>query len=745
MKTLDKIKIGTKLILLSAALVIVVFAATVFITIVRVNKLTMDDATALAASTASSFGQATGTTLSSALAESRALADVFRAAAASGDAKLTRETANAILKGFVEKNPQFLDAYVAFEPNAFDGKDDAYRGKTGHDETGRFVPLWSRDGNGRGVVEPLKDYDKKGAGDYYQVPKETQREAVIEPYLYNLNGKDVLMTSLVVPIFDRYGTFLGIAGIDVGLDAIEQYIRTAKVGAFRDAYANIYTQGGIVAASPNESWIGKKVEETAPEKAFIAAVKGGKPFVLNRTSAILKGRHVLSAGSPIPIGSSGAAWMANANIPIDELTVAGTQLTAMLAGIAIVSVIVIILMLMFIARGIVRPIDKGVEFARSIASGDLNATLDVGRRRDEIGALAEALNGMRDNLRDMTRQIHDGALQLASSSEEISASAQHLSEGAQTQASTLEETSASIEELTASVEQVSENAQSQSTSVTETSANMDAMMKSVDEVSSTLEKVATTAGQAVERAQAGETSVKQAIEAIKDISSSSEKISGIVDVIGDIADQTNLLALNASIEAARAGDHGRGFAVVAEEVSKLADRSATSTKEIGSLIQQTLKQVKAGVDLAEGSGRTMKEIIEGAADSSAMVKDLRGSIDRQVAAIKRIAKAVESLNEMSQGIAASAEEQTANSKQVSKAIESVNDITQQAAASAEEMASSVEEMSAMAQQLQGLVARFRFDDEGESARTATAVVPAAAIALVGAGETDSALAPAHKA
>ena len=715
MKSLGRMKIGTRLILMSAALVVVVFAATVIVTIVRVNRMTMDDAAALAAATAGSFGQETGTRLSGALAEAHAIADVFRSVAGTGDAKLTREEANAILKGFIEKNTQFLDVYVAFEPNAFDGKDAAYKGKPGHDQTGRFIPCWSRDTGGRSVVEALRDYETKGAGDYYLIPKDTKREAVIEPYTYDLNGRDVLRTSLVVPIVDRWGVFLGVAGIDVALDSLEQYMKTAKIGAYRDAYADIYTQTGIVAASPDESWLGKMVEETTTDKAFIAAVKSGKPFVLQRSSAFLKGRKILSAGSPILIGSSGASWMANANIPIDELTVEGTRLMTLLGGIAVVFVVVIIGMQAFIARGIVRPIGKGVDFARRIADGDLTATLDAGSRQDEIGALTEALNAMRNNLRDLTRQIQDGALQLASSSEEISASAQHLSEGAQTQASTLEETSASIEELTASVEQVSNHAQSQSSSVTETSANMDAIVKSVEEVSSTLEKVAATTGHAVERAQAGEKSVEQAIEAIKNISMSSERISGIVGVIGDIADQTNLLALNASIEAARAGEHGRGFAVVADEVSKLADRSATSTKEIAALIQQTLKQVKAGVDLAEGSGRSMQEIIAGASDSSTLVKELRGSIDRQVAAIKRIAKAVENLNEMSQGIAAAAEEQTANSRQVSKAIESVNDITQQAASSAEEMASSVEEMSSMAQQLQGLVARFKFDAATEAA------------------------------
>src|SRR5208283_5090988 len=112
--------------------------------------------------------------------------------------------------------------------------------------------------------------------------------------------------------------------------------------------------------------------------------------------------------------------------------------------------------------------------------------------------------------------------------------------------------------------------------------------------------------------QEGALAVSEVVDGINLIASSSEKIGGIVNVISDIADQTNLLALNASIEAARAGEHGRGFAVVAEEVSKLADRSSSSTKEIEGLIRASVKDVSKGVEIAEASRAAMDAIIAGA-------------------------------------------------------------------------------------------------------------------------------------
>jgi methyl-accepting chemotaxis protein len=321
----------------------------------------------------------------------------------------------------------------------------------------------------------------------------------------------------------------------------------------------------------------------------------------------------------------------------------------------------------FITRSITGPLNKAVDLAETVASGDLSSHIDAGSG-DETGRLLNALRAMNDSLLNVVSQVRTGTDAISTASSEIAAGNMDLSSRTEHQASSLEETASSMEELTSTVKQNADNARQANT-----------LAKSASEVASK-----------------GGSIVAQVVDTMGTINDSSRKIVDIIGVIDGIAFQTNILALNAAVEAARAGEQGRGFAVVASEVRNLAQRSAAAAREIKELINASVANVDTGSRLVNDAGQTMGDIVS----SIQRVTDIMGEIT------------------------SASQEQTLGIEQINAAIAQMDEVTQQNAALVEQAAAASQSMQEQAGNLATVVGFFK---TGTHAVAAAAVRRAAPV------------------
>lgn len=344
-----------------------------------------------------------------------------------------------------------------------------------------------------------------------------------------------------------------------------------------------------------------------------------------------------------------------------------------------------------------------VSYINIVLTGDSNQ-----RHKEELAVNTSQLKLISDMFDGIKSVIH----KLDMTSRGYTATAGHLTGSSQNQAALVEEATSAMEEIAAAVDEVSSKAKIQADEIARIEKSMESLNALITDLSTRAAEVMNEAATAMKQGMEADRVSTKVLDSMKEIHGNAEKIREITDLITDIADKTSLLALNASIESARAGEAGRGFAVVADEISKLADSSTESAKEISKLISGTGSSINNSYDMFNilyGHIRSINVTLE---KSGSLSREMNQASVRQNELSSSINRDVDNVNTLSLSIADAMNEQAQSTGELSKSLEEINHFTQGNAATAEELSASTQELTQSIAELLALLKRSEAGSSG---------------------------------
>ncbi len=329
-------------------------------------------------------------------------------------------------------------------------------------------------------------------------------------------------------------------------------------------------------------------------------------------------------------------------------------------------------------RSITRPLRAFIQFVGRVGEGDLTHQAKISSA-DELGELAQQLDQMVAGLKDVAGQTRLATENLNSASAEILASAQQQAASTGEQAAAIQQTTTTMEEVTQSGVQISDRAKQVAASAEATSVASQAGLQAVENTTRTMETIR-------EQAEA-------VAENVVSLSEKTQAIGEIISTVNDIAEQSHLLALNAAIEAAAAGEHGRSFSVIASEVKNLADQSREATVQVRSILGDIQKGINTSVMLTEEAVKRVDSGKQQADVADRTIREMSVNIQQSVQAFQQIV--------------AGANQQQIGFTQVMQAVRDIGQASQQTASSTRQLEKAAVNLTALAQQLQKAVERYR--------------------------------------
>ncbi|SGZ15345.1 methyl-accepting chemotaxis protein [Moritella viscosa] len=540
-----------------------------------------------------------------------------------------RNSVSELLKRSVQNFDNMHAAFTTVLPDMLDGEDANYTNAdyVSSNDQGRFSAYWYKNNQNKPTLtikseQQINNTTQAISGQannfWYSCSITNKRMCVIEPYLYNENGATRLISPITVPL-RKQGKIIGVTGIDLKIDVLQQYAQRADQALFAGAgkVRIVSNNGQLVASDDDNAAIGKQIADPQLKQWLTDGVTQSQWSADQQSLTVF-----------MPIKLSAVNWGIVITMPRETVMADALALNQLIEDqanetlqIQIITGIIVtllgLLIIWFAAVKLVAPIKDVATSLQDIASGegDLTQRLDV-KSTDEVGELAIWFNRFLDKIQGTIKDVIETSDAISKTSKEAGEIAELSRQGCESQFREVDMVATASEEMTQTSALVLENA----------------------------DKAAEMACQAEQSAKGGQVVVQQSAETMQELvermamavpiadelEKNSGNISAILSVIEGISEQTNLLALNAAIEAARAGEQGRGFAVVADEVRQLASRTHDSVDQIRVVIEDLQSGTRSvttaiaeGNHLALETATRVKQAVNSLADISSFVADIQ--------------------------------------------------------------------------------------------------------------------------
>ncbi|SEM69127.1 methyl-accepting chemotaxis protein [Pseudomonas sp. ok272] len=615
------------------------------------------------------------------------------------DAFDLREDLTRQVKSALQANPQLLGLSLVFEPNALDGKDELFanQDELGSNDKGRFALYWSQPTAGKlsAMALPEKDIadtrtgpSGEAANAWFTCPRTQLKPCVIEPYFYEIDGQNVLMTSIVFPLMLE-GKVVASLSVDINLNSLQAISQQASKKLYDgQTTISILSPAGLLAGySKDASKLSQRLDTVDKTNGaqLIALLSTGQTPQSLHADDLLK---VLSPFEPIP---GGKPWGVLLEVPekvvvgpaealkkeLDDRNATGTLIELSLG---LLAAVIGLLLIWLMARSVTKPILGVAHMLEDIASGEGDLTRRLAYdKQDELGQLAGWFNRFLDKLQPIIAEVKRSVQDARSTADQSSAIATQTSAGMEQQYRQVDQVATASHEMSATAQDVARSAAQAAQAARDADQATRQGLTVIDRTTTSIDSLAAD--------------MSTAMIQVEGLATNSEKIGSVLEVIRSIADQTNLLALNAAIEAARAGEAGRGFAVVADEVRNLARRTQESVEET----RQVIEHLQNGT----------QEVVESMGNSHRQAQGSVEQVSQAVTALRQIGEAVTVITDMNLQIASAAEEQSAVAEEINSNVATIRDVTESLSGQANESARVSQALNSLANQQQSLMDQFR--------------------------------------